>query len=155
MTSNYQDVRDDARISRDILAHRSKLAGAPTGTLPDVVRYTIRPALSVNTDADEGLPIILTFDGEDLISFDDPRHAMNTLVTLSVVPFIDTDDATTALLDSDTSPYVFRGENRTDAVRAAALWSAEYGRPNDVPQFHILWEDDQDDRPATGTLRAV
>lgn len=155
MTGNYQDVRDDARNSRDILAHRSRLASVPYGDHADTERYTIRPAISVNTDADEGLPIILAFDGEDLISFDDPRHAMNALLTLSVVPFIGTEDATTALLDSDTAPYAFRGENLTDAVRAAALWCAEYGRPNDVPQFHILWDDDQDDSPTTGTLRAV
>lgn len=154
MTSNYQDVRDDARNSRDILAHRSRLASVPYGDHADTERYTIRPTLEYDIPGGEP-QIILAFDGDHLLSFDDPQHAMNTLVTLSVVPFIDTDDATTALLDSDTSPYVFRGENRTDAVRAAALWSAEYGRPNDVPQFHILWEDDQDDRPAAGTLRAV
>lgn len=153
MTSNYQDVRDDAREARDILARRSKLTNVPTGPLPDVVRYTIRPTLSVATDA-EGLPVILTFDGEDLISFDNPRHAMNALLTLSVVPFIGTEDATTALLDSDAFPYPFHGENRADAVRAAALWSAEYGRMDDTMQFHILWDDDQDDNATSSTLMA-
>ena len=154
MTSNYQDVRHGARIARDQLAHRIGHTSIPDEDNPDTVRYTIRPTLEYDIPGGEP-QIVLGFHGDHLLSFDDPQHAMNTLVTMSVIPFIDTDDATTAVLDDGFTPYVFRGEDRTDAVRAAALWSAEYGRQDDVPQFHILWEDDHADRPATGTLRAV
>ena len=117
--------------------------------------YTIRPTLEYATAGGEH-GFTLEFRGGTLALFHDGEHAARTLAMLSILEFHDAGDHTLVTLDTTTGEVeICDAADQQHAVRDAARWAAANEQQRDYQTYEIPDVDDQDDSPATGTLRAV